>query len=355
MASSDDEPGPSYGGPAAVDPPVLLSAAEKRLRKWRRMLGVTVDDWKAYVRAKPQVVQRRTRKGVPAPLRGYAWQVMSGGRELRACHHGVYDELVLSTLDERDDDIAKDISRTFPSHVFFAKPDGAGQRSLYNVLRAYSVYDREVGYVQGMGFVAGLLLLHMSEEDAFWVMVALFRGAVHEPLEGLYSPGMPLVRRCLHQLEGLLGEHLPRLAAHFQRECVHASMFATQWFVTLFAYSLPLGVVERVWDVFMLEGVKVIFQVGVALLQRAEENLLALPFEVLAANLRHFPVSEKREEARGADEVGGRADNDNVEADDLLERALALRLLRRLDELRAEHDYLNERMRDSGAERSHPP
>ena len=132
---------------------------------------------------------------------------------------------------------------------------------------------------------------------------------------------------------------------------MHASMFATQWFVTLFAYSLPLGVVERVWDVFMLEGVKVIFQVGVALLQRAEENLLALPFEVLAANLRHFPVSEKREEA---DEVGEGRD-DNVEADDLLERALALRLSRRLEELRAEHDYLNERMRDSGAERSHPP
>ena len=39
----------------------------------------------------------------------------------------------------------------------------------------------------------------------------------------------------------------------------------------------------------------------------------------------------------------------------MLERALALRLSRRLDELRAEHDYLNERMRESGAERSHPP
>ena len=273
---------------------MALTADEKRKSKWRRMLGVTVDDWKAYVRAKPQVVQRRTRKGVPAPLRGYAWQVMSGGRELRACHRGVYDELVLSTLDERDEDIAKDISRTFPSHVFFAKPDGSGQRALYNVLRAYSVYDREVGYVQGMGFVAGLLLLHMPEEDGFWVMVPLLRGAVHGPLVGLYSPGMPTVRRCLHQLEGLLGVHLPRLAAHFQRECVHASMFATQWFVTLFAYSLPLRVVERVWDVFMLEGVKVIFEVGVALLQRAETERVARAFEVLAANLRDFPRSEKK-------------------------------------------------------------
>lgn len=37
-----------------------------------------------------------------------------------------------------------------------------------------------------MGFLAGLLLLYMSEEDAFWLLVALLKGAVHAPMEGLY-------------------------------------------------------------------------------------------------------------------------------------------------------------------------
>lgn len=41
--------------------------------------------------------------------------------------------------------------------------------------------------MQGMGFLAGLLLLYMSEEDAFWLMVALLKGAVHAPMEGLYQ------------------------------------------------------------------------------------------------------------------------------------------------------------------------
>lgn len=41
--------------------------------------------------------------------------------------------------------------------------------------------------LQGMGFLAGLLLLYMSEEDAFWLLVALLKGAIHAPMEGLYQ------------------------------------------------------------------------------------------------------------------------------------------------------------------------
>lgn len=134
-------------------------------------------------------------------------------------------QLVIYETSASELDIIRDISRTFPSHVFYQQRHGPGQRSLYNVLKAYSVYDRDVGYVQvwfwshflctllvmiegsmsqvfgilmsyhfchlyklqGMGFLAGLLLLYMSEEDAFWLLVALLKGAIHAPMEGLYQ------------------------------------------------------------------------------------------------------------------------------------------------------------------------
>lgn len=57
--------------------------------------------------------------------------------------------------------------RTFPTHTYFSAQLGAGQLSLYNLLKAYSLLDTEVGYCQGISFVAGVLLLHMSEEQAF--------------------------------------------------------------------------------------------------------------------------------------------------------------------------------------------
>ena len=57
-------------------------------------------------------------------------------------------QLVIYETSASELDIIRDISRTFPSHVFFQQRHGPGQRSLYNVLKAYSVFDRNVGYVQ---------------------------------------------------------------------------------------------------------------------------------------------------------------------------------------------------------------
>ena len=60
--------------------------------------------------------------------------------------------------------------------------------------------------MQGMGFIAGLLLLYMCEEDAFWTMTALLKGALHAPLEGLFRPGLPLLQQCLFQFSQLIDD-----------------------------------------------------------------------------------------------------------------------------------------------------
>ena len=57
--------------------------------------------------------------------------------------------------------IRRDIARTYPEHDFFKKKDGVGQESLFNVMKAYSIHDREVGYCQGSAFIVGLLLMQV--------------------------------------------------------------------------------------------------------------------------------------------------------------------------------------------------
>ena len=47
---------------------------------------------------------------------------------------------------------------------FFKKKDGVGQEALFNVMKAYSVHDREVGYCQGSAFIVGLLLMQVGKK-----------------------------------------------------------------------------------------------------------------------------------------------------------------------------------------------
>jgi hypothetical protein len=83
-------------------------------------------------------------------------------------------------------DIDKDLDRTFPSTVQF--DDEEGQQQLRRVLRAYAAYDPDVGYCQGMNFLAALLLMYLPrEEDAFGALVMLM---FEQGLRHLYSRSM---------------------------------------------------------------------------------------------------------------------------------------------------------------------
>ena len=59
-----------------------------------------------------------------------------------------------------------------------------------------------------MGFIAGLLLLYMNEEDTFWTLVALMKGAVHPAMERLYQAGLPLLQQYLFQFGHLVQEEV---------------------------------------------------------------------------------------------------------------------------------------------------
>ncbi|KAA3471469.1 EVI5-like protein isoform X2 [Gossypium australe] len=70
---------------------------------------------------------------------------------------------------------------------------------------------------------------------------------------------------------------------------INPSMYASQWFITVFSYSFPFPLALRIWDVFLFEGVKIVFKVGLALLKYCHDDLINLSFEKLIHALRNFP------------------------------------------------------------------
>jgi len=178
--------------------------------------------------------------------------------------------------------ITRDLGRTFPHHDFFTNGSGIGQENLFNVLKAYSLYDPQVGYCQGLPFVVAILLLNMPDEEAFALLVRLMYAY---DLRGHFLPEMPKLQLRLFQFDRLIEELLPVLHVHFLRQGVKSSMFCSQWFLTMFSYRFPLDIVFRIYDNCLANGIEAIFGFSVALLKKNEEALLALKFDEILAFL----------------------------------------------------------------------
>lgn len=265
----------------------------ERELKWVAM----VRKWDKFLRDSPEVVKRRVRKGIPDSMRALVWPTFVGGFERKKQFPALYQTL-LAQESEHQDVIRRDINRTFPNHIFFREPgdkDGSthsiGRESLYNVLKAYSLYDKEVGYCQGMGFLVGIFLMYYSEEDAFWMLHAVLRGEKHF-LNGLYFQPFPLLFQMFFQLDGLIKHFMPRLWKHFKANEVECQLFATQWFITVFSYNLPFDVVLRIWDIFLLEGPKFMFRLAIYFLQRHEKALLKDDFPGIVMRLKEIHKEE---------------------------------------------------------------
>ncbi|KAM6470636.1 EVI5-like protein isoform 2-T4 [Liasis olivaceus] len=235
--------------------------------------GRIVNEWEEWRKRKEKLLKELIRKGIPHHFRAIVWQLLCSATDMPVKNQ--YSELLkMSSPCEKL--IRRDIARTYPEHEFFKGQDSLGQEVLFNVMKAYSLVDREVGYCQGSAFIVGLLLMQMPEEEAFCVFVRLMQ---EYRLRELFKPTMAELGLCIYQFEYMLQEQLPELNIHFRSQSFLTSMYASSWFLTLFLTTFPLPVATRVFDIFMYEGLEIIFRVGMALLQFNQAELMQLDME----------------------------------------------------------------------------
>ncbi|KAF1555479.1 hypothetical protein FQV10_0004382, partial [Eudyptes schlegeli] len=241
--------------------------------------GRIVNEWEDVRKKKEKQVKELVRKGIPHHFRAIVWQLLCSAQSMPIKDQ--YSELLKMTS-PCEKLIRRDIARTYPEHDFFKEKDSLGQEVLFNVMKAYSLVDREVGYCQGSAFIVGLLLMQMPEEEAFCVFVKLMQDY---RLRELFKPSMAELGLCMYQFECMIQEHLPELYVHFQSQSFHTSMYASSWFLTIFLTTFPLPIATRIFDIFMSEGLEIVFRVGLAVLQMNQAELLQLDMEGM---LQHF-------------------------------------------------------------------
>ena len=125
------------------------------------------------------------------------------------------------------EEISRDINRTFYTDKF---TKGNGIAELQNILNALAFIRPEIGYCQGMNFIAGALINFIeNEEKCFWIFLSFIDNI---ELNLLYLKNMPDYSIRVYQLNYYIKQYFPKLASHFKKNQINPEIFFSKWILT---------------------------------------------------------------------------------------------------------------------------
>eukprot|EP00658_Telonema_sp_P-2_P054831 TRINITY_DN4360_c0_g1_i4.p1 TRINITY_DN4360_c0_g1~~TRINITY_DN4360_c0_g1_i4.p1 ORF type:complete len:848 (-),score=247.34 TRINITY_DN4360_c0_g1_i4:342-2885(-) len=272
-----------------VVPPQHEAAYTNHRQKTAAMHELWRERWIAWVETVPahkflnptDAVLAMTRGGIPTQFRPSVWLVSTGANMIKEANPNLYAELVEAI--DRDsqqglmpqvyDQVAKDLYRSIPNNIYFRSANAHCFGALKRVLLAYALHNMSVGYCQGMNVLCSMLLLIMTEEDAFFMLKII----VERILPSYFGQGLSGLTTDMSIIEAMMEDRSSELIEHLNTIGMPMHVVTTRWLLCIFVNAMPSEGALRIWDCVLLEGRKALIKAVMALFEVLKPQLLSCP------------------------------------------------------------------------------
>ena len=197
-----------------------------------------------------------------------------------------YSQYINQTLDKEKSIkiIELDLNRTFASLSIFKSGTPLGE-NLKEILRVFVVTRPDMGYVQGLSYIAAVLLMQMEKFQAFVAFCNIILSPDIFPFYKLDENG---IRKRLDIFNEIFECNLPKLYNHFENFSIFPEHYLLEWIMTLYTRAFQIDLVVRIWDVFMIEGIVSLYKIAIVVLTYIEKDLINAEFSEILSRLREI-------------------------------------------------------------------
>ena len=203
-----------------------------------------------------------------------------------------YMDLLYEINEKYDEQIKKDLLRTLPydNSFLYGKEN---YNKLYHILSAYSNYNKNIGYAQGLNFLAAHCLYIFSNEiDSFIFLDALIQKFKLENLFGIKNNEL---NQRLNKIEFVVNKWCPEVNKHLQKIFLNYDFFTCKWMITLFSNNMNNKYLFQIWDYMIIFGWKFFKCFVIAIIKFNENKILNSSLENITKIMNDILKTEEFE------------------------------------------------------------
>ncbi|TFK66952.1 hypothetical protein BDN72DRAFT_799449 [Pluteus cervinus] len=260
----------------AVEAEQSVENHRQREQKWMNMIS-SIPPSQA---RKNKKVRKLLGEGVPSSVRYPVWCHLTDSKA-----RGVPN--VYLQLGKRDRvriwaEMEGDVKRNFKDHPQLQTTQGP----LLTLLQAFLTMVPDVHYSASLTMIAGHLLLVAPEEDAFWMFVQMMDSYLRPYFSSSniqMEVDAALFSRALEVNDAVVAKKV------LVDMSVSPGNLCRTWFSGLFVCTLPTDYINRVWDIFLFEGIPFLIRVGLAIIACCRRQILDCTSEEMLISILNRP------------------------------------------------------------------
>jgi alpha-tubulin suppressor-like RCC1 family protein len=206
----------------------------------------------------------------------------------------IYSKYIKQTLDKEKSInlIDLDIERTFPYMGVFKQDSPLGE-NLREILRIFVVARPDIGYVQGLSYIAATLLLQMDKFQAF----VCFMNIILSPnILPFYLLDEKNIKKRLDLFNDIFKINLPELFEHFKENEIMPEHYLLEWIMTLYTRNVFIDLSFRIWDIYMIEGIICLYKTAVVIFSIHQKDYLHMEFSDILNHLKNLETNKYNED-----------------------------------------------------------